>query len=72
MNPQLLTRPQLARLFAGWGVTEKPPGKGKRVTIAWGPGMPFQLATITRHPQKSTYGESLFAVEFSNPEGGMS
>lgn len=70
MTPELVTRDQLARLFAEWGVTEKPPGKGKRVTIAWGPGMPFRLATVTPHPRKSTYGKALFAVEFSNPEGG--
>jgi len=62
----LYTKEQLLVVFNGWNVTEPPPTKGKKVMIAFPPQSTFNLGTVTRHDQKSTYGKPLFRVELSN------
>lgn len=65
MNQYLVTKPQLENLFFAWGVTEKPPGKGKQVLVCFAPGRQFRLATVAKTVAKASYGSCLFSVTLS-------
>lgn len=55
----LVTKAQLARLFAEWGVTEPIPGNGKQVVIAF-PCQPAFRVVKTDH--KATCGGRLWEI----------
>lgn len=63
----LNTKDQLLHCFGAWGVNEAVPGNGKKVVIGFPPGASFRLATIVKSDKRSTYGESLYQIELSNP-----
>jgi hypothetical protein len=59
MTKQLVTKDQLARLFAEWGITEPIPGKGKMVVIS----RPLQPAVrVVKTTHKATYGGELWEI----------
>jgi hypothetical protein len=59
---------QLLEAFDKWGVYNKPPRKGEQVIVGFPPPAVFNVARITRHSEKSTYGKPLYKVEITTEE----
>ena len=59
-----LTKDQLLKVFERWGVTEPVPRTGKKVVVSFPRPTVPNIATIKRSEHRSTYGKTLYSVEY--------
>ena len=59
------TKEQMLHVLQAWGVKESLPGKGMSLRICFPPPAILNLAVITIHDMKSTYGKRLYKVEMT-------
>jgi hypothetical protein len=63
MATNYYTADQMLRAFALWGIEEPLPSKGMAVWANF-PGKAPNLGVVTRSEHKSTYGKTLYALEW--------
>lgn len=60
------TKKQLQRLYLAWNVVVQT-AKGKTVIVfPKGPQYDYAVGLITKHTEKSTYGETLYRIQLTN------
>jgi hypothetical protein len=60
------TKEQAERVCDCWGLIQPLPKKGKQLVVAFAKPASLNLCVITVHSAKSTYGKTLYKLEFTN------